>query len=167
MKRSLNIDKLITGDEAAWAAMLRLYGGFVYGICRRVLRDDEEAEDATQETFVRAYRSISGFQKDAPIRPWLGRIAWNHSLRVAAGRSRGCVVMENPHLPESSSLLPDPAQAAQGAQLKKRLEKAMADLPGDQRVIMELRCGSNMGYREIAQTLGLPIGTVKRPRVQR
>lgn len=150
-----------SGDEGAWRELVKGYGNLVFSVCFRVLGDRAEARDAAQETLVRALKSMDSFRDGGRLKPWLGKIAWNVALRKAAKRAV-MPVTEVSTLDEGlPSVLPDPLQVAEQNELKHRLGGAMSRLSHQERVILELRLGQDMDYRDIAETLGVPIGTVK------
>jgi RNA polymerase sigma-70 factor, ECF subfamily len=149
------------GDEEAWRELVRRHGDLVFSVCFRVLGDRAEARDVAQEAMVRAMRSMSSFQSGSRLRPWLAKIAWNAALRKAARLAASPIAESASRDDDVPSALPDPLQVAEREELRARLSGAMASLSRQERVILELRLGQDMDYRSIAETLGIPIGTVK------
>jgi RNA polymerase sigma-70 factor (ECF subfamily) len=149
------------GEEKAWRELVRRHGDLVFAVCYRVLQDRAEARDAAQEVLVRSVRSMSGFREGARLKPWLGKIAWNVALRKAALRASRPVLSEAPDEDEGLSTLPDPLQVAEQKEMKLRLADAISRLSEQERLVLELRCGQDMDYREIAEATGMPLGTVK------
>jgi RNA polymerase sigma-70 factor (ECF subfamily) len=139
----------------------------VWRLARRLTRSDEEALDTTQEIFLRVWRGLPGFRGEAKISTWVFQIAWNHlrAHRRRMGRnlqfiSEGtdgdrelAMIARDPHA--------DPERRAASVELLDRVEDALAELPEHYRVVVWLRDGEELSYREIADTLDLPIGTVR------
>jgi RNA polymerase sigma-70 factor (ECF subfamily) len=139
----------------------------VFGLCLRFLRDREEARDAAQEAFVRAYESLASYDPALPFTPWLLRIARNHCLDLLRrGKARPTIVREggaSDEVPQRE--IPDPdAQGADDALVqaegRARLAAAIARLPDDHREALLLFHQEQLSYREIASVLEVPMGTV-------
>jgi RNA polymerase sigma-70 factor, ECF subfamily len=131
----------------------------------RLLRDPEEARDAAQEAFVRAYEALPSYDAALPFTPWLLRIARNHCLDLyRRGRARPAL-MRGDAEEIARHELPDPdAEGADEvlvrAEGQAQLEAAIARLPDDQREALLLFHQEQLSYREIAAVLEVPIGTV-------
>jgi len=158
----------VRGERAAFARLVDLHKRAVYGLCVRLLRDEEEARDAAQETFVRAYSALPTYDASQPFAPWLFRIARNHATdllrrRLAAPRR---VELDGPAGDEGSRLeLADPAAARADEELERvetasSLERAVAALPDRYRQVIHLFHVEHMSYKDMAATLEVPIGTV-------
>jgi RNA polymerase sigma-70 factor (ECF subfamily) len=155
------------GERAAFARLVDLHQRVVFGLCFRLLQDREEAADAAQEAFVRAWSAIESYDAAQPFAPWVLRIARNHCIdvvrrRLPAGRK---VELDAP-LPDGDAReLPDPASrraddALEQAELSSSLGRAVATLPPNYREVVHLFHVEHMSYKEIAATLEVPIGTV-------
>jgi RNA polymerase sigma-70 factor, ECF subfamily len=156
------------GDKAAFTRLVDLHKRTVFGLCVRLLRDGEEARDAAQETFVRAYAAIATYDAGQPFGPWILRIARNHCLDVLRRRVPDAQRLELDAAPEDGAPerdLADPA-AARGDDLMERqqlastLEKAVSALPPNYREVVHLFHVEHMSYKEIAAAMDVPIGTV-------
>jgi RNA polymerase sigma-70 factor (ECF subfamily) len=154
------------GDVAAFEPLVERYRGRVWRLAHQVLRDREEALDCTQEAFVRAYQSISRFRGQSAFYTWLFRITLNvatdrHRARGARARAFGA---ERVPEEEWERTAPDPAEgpdaAALGAERRERIQRALDSLPVKARTIIMLSDIEGLSYREIAQVLDCPIGTV-------
>lgn len=150
-----------TGDEQALREMVRRFEGVVYGVSYRILKDTEEARDAAQESLIKALKSLDTFEPGRKLRPWIAKIAWNHAIRQAAKRHKNLIALEVDGADNTQSELPDPAQIAEQKEMGAALLSAMNQLPMALQVVLEMRCGQGMDYRQIAQATGWPIGTVK------
>jgi len=132
----------------------------VYNIALRITNDADAASDCAQETFIRAYRGLHQYDPALPFAPWLYRIATNASLNhVQRWHAHESPVEE---LPESPG--PDeegPEQAAIRTEEVSEVLAAMAELPPRYRAALTLRHLQQLSYQEVADALGIPLGTVK------
>ncbi len=155
------------GDRAAFGRLVDLHKRAVYGLCVRLLRDGEEARDAAQETFVRAYAALETYDPAQPFAPWVLRIARNHCLDLVRRRLPEAQRVELDAEPEEGAPreVADPT-AARGdevierRQLASALEAAVQALPPNYREVIQLFHVERLSYKEIALTLDVPIGTV-------
>jgi RNA polymerase sigma-70 factor (ECF subfamily) len=150
------------GDQDAFAALVDEHQRYVHNLALRVLKDENEALDLTQETFVRAWTALPNFRGQSQFRTWLYRITTNlcynrlPNLRRALN-DLGDDVMEE--IPESS--LHTPAYEFESGETRTRLSKAIDDLDANYKLLITLRYQNELSYEEIASTLNLPLGTVK------
>ena len=146
------------GDGAAFSALTRVYIRRVYRAAYAVVRNHADAEDVAQETFVRAYQSIARFDETRPMFPWLYRIARNLCInRVQRVNNRESELPEYDHFPDRSA---GPETATIAADERTRIRAAVRALPENYRRIIELSHFQECSYREIADILEIPIGTV-------
>jgi RNA polymerase sigma-70 factor, ECF subfamily len=147
------------GSLLAFEEIVRRYQRRVYGIALRIVRRHEVADDVAQEAFMRAYQALSSFDLTRPFGPWIGRIASN----LAINHVRAPQAREEP-LPEGHALTPAPGMGALEMVLEREarevLERALLDLPAEQRAVFALRTFEELSYREIADSLDISIGTV-------
>jgi len=156
------------GDKRAFEGLVDLHKRAVFGLCVRLLRDQEESRDAAQETFVRAYAAIATFDVAQPFAPWLLRIARNHCLDLLRRRVPAAAQLQLDAEPEDGEpareLRDAGAPAADAlleqAQTRTVLEAAVAGLPPNYREVVHLFHVEQLSYKEIASTLDVPIGTV-------
>lgn len=171
---SLFLAALRAREEAAYAALVRRYRGRVLSVTRRILRDEEEARDATQETFLLAFRAMDRFCGAARLSTWLHRIAVNCALmklRAAASRRLDQPVQEalregllagalHPYLAGG-----DPQRAGDAGlerrQLGQDLNAAIARLPESYRAVLLLRDVEELDTGETARRLGISPANVK------
>jgi len=150
----------LSGDADAYAVLVERYGGRVYNIALRITHDTDAAHDCAQETFIRAYRALHQYDPAYPFGPWIFRIATNASLNHAQRwHAHESPVEELPEDPEPSAAGPEPT-AVRREEVAEVLA-AMAELPPAYRAALTLRHIQELSYQEVADTLGLPIGTVK------
>jgi len=155
------------GDRAAFSSLVDLHKRAVYGLCVRLLRDQEESRDAAQEAFVRAYAGLASYDAAQPFAPWVLRIARNHCLdllrrRVPEARQVALDAEPEDGAPahELATDAPQADQLMERAQTRRALEAAVAGLPENYREVIQLFHVEHLSYREIATTLDVPIGTV-------
>ena len=152
------IERAQHGDADAFGMLVRTYLGRVYRVAHAIVRNEDEAADIAQDTFVRAFRRIDRFDTERPLFPWLYQIARNLALnRIARVRKRETA------LPEYDTLLavgPGPEETAVAAGESERVRRAVASLSEQHRAVIELNHFQECSYREIAEILGIPIGTV-------
>jgi RNA polymerase sigma-70 factor, ECF subfamily len=155
------------GDREAFDALVLRYQSQVYRLARMLARHDwHDAEDLTQETFIRAYRAMGQFRHDSTFRTWLHRIAlnviWSH---LARRRQRAQHVGLEPmgaagHAPaREPATSPDAMEAA--LIRREAIDRALATLSTDARLAITLRDIQGLEYHEIATITGVPIGTVE------
>ncbi|QEH33245.1 ECF RNA polymerase sigma factor SigW [Aquisphaera giovannonii] len=147
-----------SGDVQATRLLVERFHGIVFGLCYRMLSHRQDAEDVTQETFLRALRAIFGFDAEKPIRPWL--------LEIAANRCRTALAMraKRPRLAPVSEV-EDPADSRAGVRdpddLAGELKAAIDRLRPEYRLVFLLYHEQDLAYDEIARSLGRPVGTIK------
>jgi RNA polymerase sigma-70 factor (ECF subfamily) len=155
------------GDRPAFARLVDLHRRSVHGLVFRLLRDPEEARDAAQETFVRAWSAIATYDAAQPFGPWLLRIARNHALdllrrRVPASRQVALDAAPEDGAPPTELAGDGPAADVllERSQQRASLEAAVAALPSNYREVIQLFHVEQLSYKEIAETLDVPMGTV-------
>lgn len=155
------------GNLDAFNELVLAYQDRVYNLAYRILGDPAAAEDATQEAFIAAYRTLKDFRGGSFL-SWLLRTVANHCYdELRRQKRRPAVSWEafgeldeeaNPFLVNGQ---PTPEEAAQQAELADFLQDAIRSLPPDQRVVLVLSDVEGMDYEQIARTLRIPLGTVK------
>ncbi|MBC2681920.1 RNA polymerase sigma factor SigE [Corynebacterium sp. 4HC-13] len=148
------------GDMPTWAELVEQHADSVYRLAYRLTGNQHDAEDLTQDTFMRVFRSLKTY-RPGTFEGWLHRITTNLFLDMV--RHRSTIRMEA--LPDDYDRIagnqPDPENAFELNNLDPALEKALDQLSPDFRVAVVLCDGLGMSYDEIAQTLGVKMGTVR------
>ena len=152
------------GDRDAFTALAEEHQRYVYNLAYRVLKDENEALDLTQETFVRAWTALPNFRAQSQFRTWLYRITTNLCYNRLPNLRRslndlGDDVMEN--IPEASLVFDNPSHGFESTETRKYLHQAIESLDEHYRLLITLRYQNELSYEEIASTLNLPLGTVK------
>jgi RNA polymerase sigma-70 factor (ECF subfamily) len=148
------------GDESAVREMYRTYGNLVYAVAFRALGHRELAEEATQQTFVRAWQAADRIDVLRDPAPWLATIAKNTAIDVHRRESRRETRAIDGVSAEHPALVSSPPDLV-ALDAAWHVRQAIDALPVDERAVVQLQYMSGMTHREIAATLGLAIGTVK------
>ncbi len=144
------------GDRQAFGELVRLHHNGVVNVVYRMCGDANLAEDAAQEAFVRAWQHLPKYKPQSPFRNWVYRIATNVALDTLRRERETEDVDELPlAVPEDG-----PEVAVERAERGERVLQAVAALPPASRAVLVLREYEGLSYQEIAETLGIPIGTV-------
>lgn len=152
------------GDEAAFEALIHLHEKKVYTLCRRMCRDEDNALEAVQDTFLAVWRGIGSYRADAAFSTWLYRLATNACLDILRReKKRGADVSlddEEARL-EPRDPTPQPEEALERTETQRLVREALYALPDDYRQVLLLRESEQLSYNEIAEATGLELGTVK------
>lgn len=156
------IQRAQKGDHEAFAALVDEHQRYVYNLALRVVKDENEALDLAQETFVRAWMALPNFKGQSQFRSWLYRIVTNLCYNRLPNLRRslndlGDDVMED--IPESS--FKNPVSEFESNETRRHLLQAIDDLDANYQLLITLRYQHELSYDEIASTLNLPLGTVK------
>src|SRR5437870_3637636 len=157
------IQHTLAGDPDAFGVLVERYQARVIAICAQVTGDYDNAPDLAQDAFVSAYTNLRRYELGRSFFAWLYRIAVNRALNYRRRQTpatlpgdAGEIALAN--LPD---LGPSPEERTEQAELAERVQKGMAQLPPDYATVLALRYGADMEYTQIADTLSVPVGTVK------
>ncbi|OHD73759.1 MAG: hypothetical protein A2V99_03100 [Spirochaetes bacterium RBG_16_67_19] len=160
----LAIQETLRGNRNAFAQIVERYTPLLYSLAFRMLGRGEEAQEAVQEIFLRAYRALPRFRLERRFHPWLYTIALNY-LRTVARRQRRRRGLRLVRLGEELDTVADrgelPAAAAEREDGERLAQEALAGLPPLYREVFLLREVEGLGVRDTAEALGVPEGTVK------
>jgi RNA polymerase sigma-70 factor, ECF subfamily len=151
------IQRVAGGDANAFETLYHRYVRSVFGLALRRLGDRMRAEDAVQETFAAVWRSARTYRAErGPGAPWLYAVARNAIVDRARGRQ------EPPgEVPDAASTEPSPEERAEASYVSWRVHRALSGLPENEREVIELAYYGELSQSEVAQFLGIPLGTVK------
>lgn len=156
------------GDQRVFADLMRRHNRRLYRLARTVLRQAQEAEDALQDAYLKAYRSIGEFRGESSLSTWLCRLLLNECLarlRRQERRQNILPIMGSPTEQIMSAVSDDalerPDREAARAQMRDLLERKVDELPESFRVIFVLRSVEDLSVEETARCLGLPETTVR------
>lgn len=172
LKRTLDSDsslvsRCLRGEEPAWEELVRLHTRKVYGLCYRFTGSGSEAQDLTQEVFLRVFRTIRTFRStEGSFATWLARVTRNllidHYRRTRQERVTDSIEEQLPMIEEAGATAAvPPDQALAGQETGQILRATLQKLSPDLREAVILRDLQEMEYREIAEVLQIPEGTVK------
>jgi len=161
------VSRCLSGEETAWEELVRLHTRRVYGLCYRFTNSNSEAQDLTQEVFLRVFRTLRTFRApEGSFATWLSRLTRNllidHYRRTRQERVTDSIEGQLPTIEEKgagAALRPD--EAMSGQETSEILQATLQKLSPDLREAVILRDLQEMEYREIAQVLAIPEGTVK------
>jgi len=157
MSEREQIARAQNGEVAAFESLYRNHEKRVYGLCLRMVADPSRAEDLTQEAFVRAWEKLASFQGKSAFSTWLHRLTVNLVLGEIRSRSRR---KDSGEGTEELQIVPDPRPTPQ-PESAIDLEKAIGRLPSQARTVFVLHDVEGYRHSEIADTLGIAIGTSK------
>jgi RNA polymerase sigma-70 factor (ECF subfamily) len=166
------VDAVLNGDREAFRVLVEREAPNVVRTCFRILGDFPEAEDAAQEAFVIAFRSLASWRSDGPFGAWLARIATRVALRRAAARREVAWIEASPRFgdeedgrepspPFVASALDDPVATALAGERSESVRRAVRALVDPYRETVILRFFADLPLADIAAATGRPLGTVK------
>jgi len=171
IKQNLDIDhslveRCLSGDETAWENLVRTHTRRVYGLCYRFTGKDGEAQDLTQEVFLRVYRTLKTFRaSEGAFTTWLARLTRNLLIdnyrRTRQERLTDSIEEQLPVLEEAVTAGSRPEGLVAGREASEILQAGLQKLSPELREAVILRDLQDMEYREIAEILRIPEGTVK------
>ncbi len=158
------IDRVLNGDADAFRELVNRYNGLIYRIAYSMVGNDEEARDAVQESFYRAFRSLSSYKSTWPFGAWLRRITVNYLLDQRKKKRLPLASLTMDDSGEAELDIPDhstnPREEHGKTEQRQQVMMAMNQLPDKYRMILALRHFEQLSYEEISETLSLPLGTV-------
>jgi len=169
MDENTIIEGMARGDQRAFRELVERYKKKVYYLALDMAGNAVDAEDISQEVFLKVYRSFSTFRRGAKLGSWLYRVTYNAAIDHL--RSKGAVPEPvDDQVLESRSAggaglaqgrMPDPAAAAEARDLQRRIARALEKVSPQEKAVFLLRHNEDLMLKDIAETLGLSIGSVK------
>ena len=164
----LIVQRVLEGDTNAFEELVLEYEKKVYNVALRMLNNSEDAADMTQEAFIKAYNSLSGFRGDSKFSVWLTRIVSNLFLDFMRSRNRRPTVSLSMEDEDGEDVQLDIADTSQSPEqllerslTRESVRRGLQSLPEDYREILLLREIQGLSYDEIAAALDIEVGTVK------
>jgi RNA polymerase sigma-70 factor, ECF subfamily len=156
-------------DQAAFEILMRRYNGKLFRVARAIVKDDAEAEDALQDTYLEAYRRIGSFRGESQLVTWLTRIVINQALMRLRRQKRDRVVVafsggrgashETPEMADAR--IESPPDATMRAEVRRMLERRIDELPVAFRTVFVMREVEDLSVEETAASLSIPAATVR------
>ena len=162
----LIVERALTGDAEAFGEIVRRWERRIFALTYGMLGREEDARDATQETFLAAFRNLRGFRGEAKVSSWLHRIAVNQCIsRQRRTKVRSESALEEDHENQASVFATpanySPARVAEGRQETIAVRRAINSLPIELRQVVVMKEFEELTFQEIADALELPLSTVK------
>ena len=157
------VERALTGDAEAFGELVRRWERRIFALTYGMLGREEDARDATQETFLAAFRNLRGFRGEAKVSSWLHRIAVNQCItRQRRSNVRSESALEDEHVTSfAMPLSHSPGHMAEGRQATAAVRRAINSLPLELRQVVVMKEFEELTFREIADALDLPLSTVK------
>jgi RNA polymerase sigma-70 factor, ECF subfamily len=160
------VERALTGDAEAFGEIVRRWERRIFALTYGMLGREEDARDATQETFLAAFRNLRGFRGEAKVSSWLHRIAVNQCIsRQRRSKVRSEAALDDEQEKHASSFVTSvsysPARVAEGRQETLAVRVAINSLPIELRQVVVMKEFEELTFREIADALDLPLSTVK------
>jgi RNA polymerase sigma-70 factor, ECF subfamily len=160
------VQRALTGDAEAFGEIVRRWERRIFALAYGMLGREEDARDATQETFLAAFRNLRGFRGEAKVSSWLHRIAVNQCItRQRQARVRSEAALEDEQEKDAASFaMPvrySPSRVVEGRQETVAVRRAINSLPIELRQVVIMKEFEELTFREIADVLELPLSTVK------
>jgi RNA polymerase sigma-70 factor (ECF subfamily) len=160
------VERALAGDAEAFGEIVGRWERRIFALAYGMLGREEEARDATQETFLAAFRNLRGFRGEAKVSSWLHRIAVNQCItRQRRARVRGETALEDETLHDGSSFsVPasdSPAHEVESRQTTETVRRAVQALPAELRQVIVMKEFEELTFQQIAEALDLPLSTVK------
>ncbi|MBK7642464.1 MAG: sigma-70 family RNA polymerase sigma factor [Planctomycetes bacterium] len=158
------VDEVLGGSQASFQLLVERYEQRIFNLIRHYTRNPVEIEDLAQETFLKAFRRLASFQRQSSFYTWLYRIAVNTILDSLKRRGRSPVqAVEDleavPAAPSAAS--PSPSATLEREEIARITQEVLEGLPEIFRTVLVLREYEDMAYQDIADLLGISIGTVE------
>ncbi|UCF78037.1 MAG: sigma-70 family RNA polymerase sigma factor [Candidatus Eiseniibacteriota bacterium] len=158
------IEESLSGDQEAFRSLVNRYGGLVVHIVHRMIRNAADAEDVYQDVFLKVYQALPRFRLESKMSTWIATITYNtcvNHLRKKKEVLLGDLTEENEEGMRLRTDCPSPVERAERVDIAERLETEIGKMPPQFRTVLTLFHLEDMTYREIAQVMNLPEGTVK------
>lgn len=146
--------------EVGYRKLIETHQKKVYHLIRRMVLNHEDADDLTQNTFIKAFRNLDKFESNSGLFTWLYRIATNETLSFLEKKKKRFFFSIDDHQEKLESYI-DQSPELDGDQIQKKLQKALLKLPEKQRLVFQLKNQEELPYEQIAQITGTSIGALK------
>lgn len=155
------IKRALAGDTYAFAELVNMHQLFLYNLALRAVSHPQEAQDVTQETFIRAWKGLKNFRGESGFRTWLYRILMNLCYdrypRLQREKNTISIEEDGEEIPVDSYL----EQGCEQVELTQFIQQELRHLPEIYRLVLSLRFKLELSYQEISEVMEMPIGTVK------
>ena len=157
------VNRVVMGETQLFRLLIERHQQHIFNLCYRMLQRFEDADDATQDTFLKAYRSLKQFRGDARLKTWLCRIARNECLNRL--RNERMIPLDERLVVEGGfrfvNSTPSPLELIEQQEIQSTVHAAINELPPAYRLVIMLFHLDGLSYEEISQVMEIPMGTVK------
>ncbi len=155
--------RVCMGETQLFRLLIERHQQHIFNLCYRMLRQFEEADDATQDTFLKAYRSLKQFRGDARLKTWLCRIARNECLNRLRHENMASLDQQltTDYSFQIADSTPSPLELIEQQETQSIVHAAINELPHPYRLVITLFHLNGLSYEEISQVMEIPMGTVK------
>lgn len=153
----LSVARCLRGDSSAFEAIVRRYERVLFSVAHRMLGNYEDARDATQNAFVRAYEGLDTYDPERRFFSWIYRIAVNECLNARRARRPGEALPDQLEAAEADG----PFRIVETVELSQSIDVALVRLSEEHRLVVVLRHFAELSYTEISEAIGVPEKTVK------
>ena len=157
------VKQVCMGETQLFRLLIERHQQHIFNLCYRMLRQFEEADDATQDTFLKAYRSLKQFRGDARLKTWLCQIARNECLNRLRHENMASLDQQltTDHSFQTADSTPSPLELIEQRETQSIVHEAINKLPHQYRLVITLFHLNGLSYEEISQVMEIPMGTVK------
>ena len=157
------VKRVCMGETQLFRLLIERHQQHIFNLCYRMLRQFEEADDATQDTFLKAYRSLKQFRGDARLKTWLCQIARNECLNRLRHENMASLDQQltTDHSFQIADSTPSPLELIEQQETQSIIHEAINKLPHQYRLVITLFHLNGLSYEEISQVMEIPMGTVK------
>lgn len=156
------VQKFVNPDTRnfAYNQLVRKYQQKVYWHIRKMVIDHDDADDLTQETFIKIWKNLENFRQESQLYTWIYRIATNECLNFLSSKRRKFFLPLNDVAAELSEKI-DATPTLAGEEIQKQLQKALLKLPDKQRLVFNMRYYDDLTYEQISEIVGTSVGALK------
>ena len=157
------VKRVCMGETQLFRLLIERHQQHIFNLCYRMLRQFEEADDATQGTFLKAYRSLKQFRGDARLKTWLCQIARNECLNRLRHENMASLDQQltTDYSFQIADSTPSPLELIEQRETRSIVHEAINKLPHQYRLVITLFHLNGLSYEEISQVMEIPMGTVK------
>ncbi len=156
----LQMFALPSQQNKAFGMLVQKYQEKVYWLVRKMVIDHDDANDLTQDIFIKVWHRLGSFRQESKLFTWIYRIAVNECLNYLAKKRRRFLLPLTDVASELETKL-DNSQGFTGDEIQKKLQKAILKLPDKQRLVFNMKYFEDMGYQEMSEILGTSVGALK------
>ncbi len=155
------IEKALGGSQSSWVSLVKRYEGLVYNYCLRMTFNSSDAMDLMQEVFLAVYRNLPAYRGDGQFKGWMMRIAANKTTDFIRAKFRNPLHQASEVQPDDYYSKDSPHGDYEERAINKKIMKVLAQLPEEQRLVVELKFFQHFTFEEISQQTGVAISTIK------